>query len=718
LNLHATYRLQLNKDLTFSDVEEILDYLVELGVSHLYLSPVFQARPGSPHGYDVIDYRINSELGGEDGYRRLIARARAKGLGIIQDIVPNHMAIHEGNYRLMDVLKKGRASRYYRFFDFYEEEDKIRIPILEDKLENLIAQGLIRLEKDVDGEYYIKYRDWRFPLNTVGKDLVETLNMQHYILAHWRDPPSYRRFLAVNELIAINEEYEEVFEEAHREILKYDVDGYRVDHVDGLFNPIDYVRKLKRVSGGRIVLVEKILAFGEKLFEGPDGTTGYDFLNYSNLLFTSNEEKMTSIYESFIQRRFDLDQELRSCKEKVLRDLFPYEVERYSRLLGIKAEDLRDYLICLNIYRTYGDVKVECDRSGAIARAYKSNPHTYHKLEQFMPAVYVKAYEDMLLFRYNRLISLNEVGSDLHYYSLSYDDFHEFNAKRVGTLSLNATSTHDTKFSEDVRMKISAISEYPDEWREKVYEWHDILNPKVDRNDEYRFYQVLIGSYFREGFSEEYRRRIEQHMIKSLREASIYTSWLNPNIEYERRMLDLVEEAFTNRSFINSFSKFEAKIRRVGMEKSLSLVALKIMSPGVPDIYQGTETWRYLLTDPDNRRPVNFEELADLLKRSRSFDKEMISNMDDGRIKIYITHRLLRLRRDLNINSLAYKPMRTPDGVCGFWRGDRVLVLVKTRGIGRVVVRVEGRFIDYLTGEYVVNDVEIDSLPRILIREK
>ena len=715
MKLYSTYRLQLNKNFTFEDVIEILDYIKELGISHLYLSPVFQARPNSTHGYDVVDYsKINEELGGEEGYKRLLREAKSRGLGIIQDIVPNHMAVHEKNWRLMDVLKKGKNSKYYKFFDFYPEEEKIRLPILEDELEKVIEKELIKIEK-IGNEYYVVYRDWKLPVSEVKESLKETLNSQHYILTFWKNPPSYRRFFDVNELIGVNEEIEEVFEEVHKKILEFDIDGFRIDHVDGLYDPMNYVKKLKEKSG-KMVLVEKILAFEEKLFEGPDGTTGYDFLNYSNLLFHFNEEKVTRAYHNFIGEEKSIDEEIRKSKEKVINELFKFEVTRLAKLLNLTFDELKEYLICLNKYRTYGEVVEECDKTGKLREGRNTN--AYYKLQQIMPAIYAKSYEDTFLFRYNRLISLNEVGSDLHYFNLECEKFHEFNEKRIGTLSLNATSTHDTKFSEDVRMKISVISEIPEEWERKVKEWHEILNPKIDKNDEYRFYQVLLGSYFLDGFSESYKDRIKQHMIKSLREAKIYTSWLNVNKEYEDKMLTLIEEAFSNEQFKESFKKFEAKVRMLGMLKSLSLLVLKTLSPGIPDFYQGTESWRYLLTDPDNRSPVNFKRLIELFERSKKFDNKMLENMNDGRIKIHYTYKLLNLRREYEVNELGYRGEKLQKGLCGFWRGDKILVIVKTLSImPKITVNIQGKFVDYITGEEFKNEIEIDQLPRVLIKE-
>jgi len=720
LKLLSTYRLQLNKDFNFDRVIENLEYFSDLGVSHLYLSPVYKARPNSSHGYDVTDHsQINPELGGEEKYVELIQKAKEKNLGIIQDIVPNHEAVHPDNWRLMDVLKYGKRSKYYEFFDFFQEFEKIRLPILEDKLDTIISKELIKIEKDKKGELTLVYHDWRLPIFELGEDLLSTLRKQNYELTFWKEPPTYRRFFDVNELIAINQEKDFVFEETHKKILLFSVDGFRVDHVDGLYDPEEYIKKLKEKSGNKIVLVEKILSFDEKLFPGPDGTTGYDFLNFSNLLFSHNERDMTEIYTEFIEHPIEIDDEIRRLKRLIIRELFRFEIERLAKLMGISFETLEEYLVCLNRYRTYhNEVVEECDKGKEISKIAKESPE-YAKLQQFMPAIYAKSYEDTFLYRFNRLVSLNEVGSDLRYYKLECDKFHRFNESRVSTKSLNATSTHDTKFGEDVRMKISAISEDPEEWRKKVYEWHSILNPKIDRNTEYRYYQVLVGSYF-EGFTEDYKNRIKNYMIKSVREAKEFTSWFNPNFQYEEKIIELIDETFANKDFQRSFLDYERKIRRLGMLKSLSLVALKILSPGVPDFYQGTETWRYLLADPDNRRNVDFNALRKLLDRSRKFDDEMLNDLNDGRLKMYVTYKLLHLRKECDeiVLNGSYKQISLPYGLCGFVRGNKIFVIVKTlQSLIEQNVKIDGEYTDVLTGEYFRDSVTVKDLPRVLVKQ-
>jgi (1->4)-alpha-D-glucan 1-alpha-D-glucosylmutase len=702
--LIASYRLQLNAGLTFEDVEGYLDYFRELGISHLYLSPVFEARPGSLHGYDVVDPAlISRELGGEKSYLRLIARARAAGIRVIQDIVPNHMAIDSLNWRLMDLLEKWEESKYFEFFDHYHESWLI-LPLLEEDLAEAVRKGALR-----EDQGWLEYRGLRLPINRAGQKLLgvmgrgsgvvpteeqilRLLDMQFYKLVRWTDYPNYRRFFAVNHLIALRIELEEVFREVHSLILRLPVDGFRVDHIDGLYDPKQYLDRLKHASGNRLVYVEKILGFDETLCKdwAADGTTGYDFLNRVNLLLIRNADRMVDIYERFAGNNFDVSSLIRKCKKHVAETLFRGDLERLSGMLGIGLEHLIDLLSEFSAYRTYVPYQDNQELRDLVARSGVTE-HSVMRLQQFMPAIYAKGYEDKALFIYNPIISANEVGSDIRKLQISMEEFHSFNESRVGTLSLNATSTHDTKFSEDVRARISVISEIPEKWYDAVNRWHDNLRPRIDRSDEYRFYQTLAGSYT--GFDDEYRSRIRDHMIKVVREAGLHTSWEAPNQDYEHEVCCLVDQTFTDRCFREDFLELERIIERYGYAKSLITVALKFTSPGVPDIYQGTEVWRYLLTDPDNRAQVDFNMLERLL-RHLPVDLSSLE-LSDPRRKLGFIKRLLELRRDKSL--AGYKPLAH-----GYQVGD-VLVLfdpVVTRA-SEEVVSLDGAYTDIISNEKI-----------------
>ncbi len=700
----ASYRLQLNTGLNFEDVEGRLDYFRKLGVSHLYLSPVFEARPGSLHGYDVVDSTaISRELGGKKSYLRLVARARSMGIGVIQDIVPNHMAVDSLNWRLMDLLEKWEQSKYFNFFDHYHDP-KLILPVLGEELPEAVHAGLLRVVHGL-----LDYRGLRLPINRSGKkflkdmghasgeamnekQVLRLLDLQFYRLARWTEYPNYRRFFAVNHLIALRIELEEVFREFHSLILQLPVDGFRVDHIDGLYDPKQYLDRLKQAAGNRLVYVEKILGFNERLCKDwvVDGTTGYDFLNRINLLLIKDSDKLVEIYERFLGETFDVSSLIRKCKKHVAETLFRGDLERLSGMLGIGLEHLIDMLSEFSAYRTYVPYQDNQELRDLVARSGVTE-HSAMRLQQFMPAIYAKGYEDKALFIYNPIISANEVGSDIRKLQISMEEFHSFNESRVGTLSLNATSTHDTKFSEDVRARISVISEIPEKWYDAVTRWHDNLRPRIDRSDEYRFYQTLAGSYT--GFDDEYRSRIRDHMIKVVREAGLHTSWEAPNQDYEHEVCCLVDQAFTDRCFREDFLELERVIERYGYAKSLFTVALKFTCPGVPDIYQGTEVWRYLLTDPDNRAPVDFIMLERLL-RHLPVDLSSLE-LSDARRKLGFIKRLLELRRDKSL--AGYKPLAH-----GYQVGD-VLVLfdpVVTRA-SEEVVSLDGAYTDLISNEKI-----------------
>ncbi|QGA69221.1 malto-oligosyltrehalose synthase [Sulfolobus sp. E11-6] len=725
----GTYRVQLNREFNFYNLIENMDYFKELGVSHLYLSPILKAKPGSTHGYDVVDHsKINEELGGEEGYFKLIKEAKSRGLGIIQDIVPNHMAVHHTNWRLMDLLKNWKISKYYNYFDHYDE-DKIILPILEDELDVVIEKGLIKVDKDK-----IEYRGLILPINDEGVEFLKKINcfdnscltkedikrlllMQYYKLTYWKKgSPNYRRFFAVNDLIAVKVELDEVFRESHELIGKLPIDGLRIDHIDGLYDPKEYLDKLRQLVGNdKIIYVEKILTIDEKLRDDwkVNGTTGYDFLNYVNMLLVdrNSEEELTKFYESFIGREINIDELIIQSKRLVANQLFKDDIERLSKLLNVDYNYLVDFLACMKKYRTYvpyEDINSirECDKERRIKDVKK-----IMRLQQYMPAIFAKGYEDTALFIYNRLISLNEVGSDLRKFSISLEEFHNFNLSRVNTTSMNTLSTHDTKFSEDVRARISVLSEIPKEWEERVIYWHDLLKPSIDKNDEYRFYQTLVGCY--EGFDNKVRERIKNHMIKVIREAKVHTTWENPNTEYENKVLNFIDDTFENVSFRKDFEKFELKIAYFGYMKSLVATTIKFLSPGVPDIYQGTEVWRFLLTDPDNRMPVDFKKLRELLNNLTEKKLEL----SDPRVKMFYVKRLLQLRREYSLND--YKPLPF-----GFQRGKITLLfspMVTKEVREKIIIRQKSldliRNEEVSSGEYNLNEL-IGEHKVIILAEK
>ncbi|PSN91233.1 malto-oligosyltrehalose synthase [Candidatus Marsarchaeota G2 archaeon OSP_D] len=723
----STYRLQLNREFPFASVIGLLDHFSELGVTHLYLSPILKARPGSTHCYDVVDHStINEELGGEQGYRTLLEEARKWGLGVIQDVVPNHMAVHQANWRLMDVLEKGVQSKYSDYFDIdWVSSKRVVLPILEADAEQLIRQGKIRLGL-TQGVPSIICQDKCFPINQEGLDVLrhagpiddqtldrlnttlvkEVLARQYYTLSSSSDQPNYRRFFNVNELIGVNAEKKWVFDESHSifsKLADLGVDGYRVDHIDGLMYPSSYLGWLHNLVGDAYVVVEKILTGDEELRRNWDckGTTGYDFMNSVNQLFIdeSSAFHFTRIYEEFIGRKIDFESLILEKRRFVIEHLLRAEFERVFREFAARIpnfdairERLLQFILRLPVYRTYieattisdEDIRLisSIDPDGLILSLIKKSRETFLKLQQILPAVTAKGYEDSVLFVYNRLISLNEVGGNPWIFGCGVNRFHEFNRRRLThwPLSMSATSTHDSKLSEDVRCRLDVLSQMPTEWSSFIKELKNLLSPRIDPNDEYRLYQTLVGTWPKEGLSPDYRERVRSFTLKAMREAGENTSWVHPNTGYEERVLNLIDKLFERKDARLLIDRFVERVTPLGMLYSLSTLVLKMTSPGVPDIYQGCEVWRFLLTDPDNRRPVDFAHLRQVLKdvKEDSDAGSLMRDLYSGGIKMYVTTRLLHLRRGLPevFQYGDYEPIPTTSKLVGYMRAKRVAVVV------------------------------------------
>jgi len=700
MNMISTYRIQLREDgPTFKDVEEISDYLSWLGISHVYLSPVFKARKGSTHGYDVVDYVISDRLGGREGYERMSISLKDKGIGILQDVVPNHMAVSTENWRLMDVLRKGRNSKWSSMFDWWG--DVITLPILEDKLGKV--KHLISINKE---KRELIYRDWRLPLCDDVSTVDETLR-RCYHLTWWIEGPSYRRFFYVNCLIGVNAEREEVLQEQIRNLPK--VDGIRIDHIDGLFDPVNYVKRMKTLYP--LVLVEKILTWEEKLEIPADGTTGYDFMNYVNhlLIDGDNHDEIERLYEEFTGKHDNLDSMIRESKRAVIRNYMKNEFSHVAKLASSSlgrdvSEDIFNFAECLPVYRVYSGEYDRCDPHGVVRELREKDTYTYNKLQQILPGAYAKGIEDTVFYRFIKLLSINEVGGFLERFGITQDQFHSFISSRQET-TMNSTSTHDTKVSEDVRARIDYLSEIPDMWSSKIKEWRSLLRPKADPIDEYRFYQVLVGSL--ENFTEEYKERLKAYMIKAMRESKEKTTWEKPNLEYEEKVIQMVEDGFSNDGFRNDVSTFVKEVDLKGKEKSLAMITLKIMTPGIADFYQGTETWRYLLVDPDNRLKVDFRWLNSLRDETPSLDLGKHST------KTNLIRKLLKVKRE--IYGTEYKPLKVDKGYLAFKRGSYTVIVRTLSRAGKLNLQISG--FDVVRGTEVGDlNEELSKFPVIVMK--
>lgn len=633
-------------------------------------------------------------------------------------------------------------------------------------------------------------------------DLLDgLLNDQAYRLAYWRvasEEINYRRFFDINELAAVRVENPAVFEATHQLIFRFlkegAITGLRIDHVDGLYDPSEYLQQLQAWARAELpgahehdrplyLIVEKILGKGETLPESWPvyGTTGYDFLNAVNGIFvnSANERQIDDLYTKFTRQRLSFD-ELVYEKKKLIAgssmaseiNVLGHQLNRFSErdrrsrdfTLGSLIHTIREIIACFPVYRTYvaWDLKDIADRDRAyirlaVTKAKRRNPAQnalvfdfvqdillskpedrqrpdweerlgfIMKFQQTTSPVTAKGIEDTALYIYNRLVSLNEVGGDPVRFGIPLSTFHERMRERQATwpYALSATSTHDTKRSEDVRARINVLSEMPGLWRRHLTAWSKLNKkhkseldgqPVPDRNEEYLLYQTLLGAWpFGPLSDSEYRlfcERIQSYMSKALHEAKIHTSWVNPNLAYEQavhKFIEAILDRATPNPFLEQFLHFQQKVAELGMYNSLAQVLLKITAPGVPDFYQGTELWDLSLVDPDNRRPVDYplrqRWLADLQRMCanagsdrRSVVRELLATRTDGRIKMYITMTALHYRRTHSalFRNGSYAPLEAggskQDHVCAFARldGAQSVVVVVPRLLEGLLLDADG----------------------------
>ena len=700
----TTYRLQFNRDFRFADALRIVDYLHELGITDVYASPLFKARPGSTHGYDIIDpTQLNPEIGTPQEFDELCRALRAKDMGLMLDIVPNHMAASLANPWWFDVLEKGEESQYSQFFDVNWQSKKVLLPILARPYGEVLENQELILKVE-NGRLILQYFEEKLPiaagaenLNSDALDVI--LSRQHYRLAHWRkaaDSINYRRFFDITDLVGLRAERDEVFHATHENALRLleegKITGLRIDHIDGLLDPKGYLDRLPQTY----VITEKILAGREQLpcDWKTHGTTGYDFTNFLNGAFINPEgfHKLERLYAAFTGSTKTFTDVFKESKRQVMTELFAGElnalVHRLSELAeddrharDLRIEELREAFIattaCLPVYRTYirSENISEADRAhveDAIAAAGSGPafdflrrvllvepawyiPHRkpsyldfVMRWQQFTGPVMAKGLEDTAFYIHNPLVSVNEVGGDPLgpevYFGI--EEFHRRNVRRHARWphTMNATSTHDTKRSEDVRARINVLSEIPEEWERRLRRWQRMTPSELgpDSNEQILIYQSMLGAWPIES------DRFKQYVTKALREGKRHTSWIEVNEDYENRVRSFVDSLFSNEAFLKDFNRLQKKLAYFGMLSSLSQLVLKVTSPGVPDLYRGTETWDLSLTDPDNRRTVDFSSLAamlwDLKKRANS--RGLLKSWVDGRLKMYVTSKLLQFRRE------------------------------------------------------------------------
>jgi len=777
----ATYRIQFHKEFSFADLRQALPYLQQLGISTLYASPVFQATPGSTHGYDgVHPHKINPEIGTEADLRELSSKLRAAGINWLQDIVPNHMAFHPLNDWLMDVMKKGRQSEYASFFDIDWEspvyDGKLMVPFLGGSLEDVIENAELKLEPGDNGSYFLAYYDSRYPLNDESVALIEAERgnnsgkaftedkalvkqvaaMQHYRLCHWQETDAkinFRRFFTINGLICLNVQDEKVFQTYHKYIRQL-VDegvfqGLRIDHIDGLYDPQTYLDHLKDIVGEHgYVVVEKILQLEESLPErwAVKGTTGYDFLAMVSNLFTNRESEpdFTSFYEKLTGSGTPVEEQIREKKAYILFQHMQGELDNLFRLfVNSGLADIREgdsellkqaiarLLIECPVYRYYGnrlplDDEEQRMLAGLLEKIGQLQPelqpaldllgdvllkkpaegnedynkraaHFYKRCMQFSGPLMAKGVEDTLMYTYNRFIVHNDVGDAPEAFGISKEAFHKMMLERQSKwpVTINTTSTHDTKRGEDVRARLQVITDLPRQWFGAVKEWQELnagfkKNGFPDNNDEYFIYQTITGAYPMPGAGEDnFTRRLGEYMSKALREAKVHSNWTTPDEEYETAVADFIRNILQpDSSFMTSFAAFHRKISDYGIVNSLSQLLLKFTCPGVPDVYQGTELWDLSMVDPDNRRAVNYELRHRMLEEIGKMSGEDLLSIlwqrrYEGHIKLWMTRLLLQFRsREADLFTRGrYVPLKTEgrykDHVFAFARhyGDQWLLV-------------------------------------------
>lgn len=820
----ATYRWQLGPRSGFDALRRRLPYLRRLGIDTLYLSPVFAARRGSEHGYDGIDpSRIDGGRGGARSFSALVRAARRNGFGVLLDTVPNHLAGSLENPAWRDVLEKGRRSRWARLFDIDWERTPgggpaLAVPWLDRPLTDAFREGTVALVPSRSG-VELRCGDTRLPvparaLRAAGGrpgpapsgpragrpdgrgpdlraanrgDTAEGLRWRErllsalpYRLVPWYEVRSinYRRFADITDLIGVRTETPFGFRHMHRGLLRAvrrgEVDGVRIDHVDGIADPAAYLRALDRAlraaaPDGRspYLVVEKVLAPQETL--SPDwpisGTTGYETMHHiTGVLFPRGAERELDR----ACRRFgawaggSFADEAYRARRNVEDQLFPGDrTEIVRRLLGDGAEGsptdvpsrteattaaVSAVTAALRVYRTYSGTSRETTASDpwfrrAVEEARRRQPEVFAPAEcrlvverlgagapapdptrvrwqQWSAAVAAKGIEDTAFYRYVRLLGANEVGGDPAQIGCTLGAFHRFMSERRRRWphGLTPTSTHDSKWGEDARARFVALAEWVPEWERSTLHWQERrrhgprtedLPPVPTPAEAYLLYQAWVATAppGRE-FDVEYLGRLETYLRKAVREAKEQSSWMHPDPVHEDRLLGFLRARARgpdDRAFRRDLSRWVERLDRFGGLYSLGQVVLRITTPGVPDLYQGSEGWNHAMVDPDNRRPVPFDRLEELLRRShaasgavpRRLLRTARHRVSEG-LKVAVTAGLLRFRRDHRslFDEGEYLPVpergaRTRDPVVAFARQrKRVWLLV---AVGRGLRSVSGK---------------------------
>lgn len=816
----STYRLQFSSSFGFGDARSVVPYLNRLGISDVYASPIFRTHSDAGGGYDIVDpTTLNPSLGSRDEFIAFCNELKRNDMGLVLDIVPNHVAAHTSNRWWRDVLENGPSSPYAYYFDVEwdppsrQRSGKILWPILGAPYADVLERQELGLAFSEDG-FAVHYFDRSLPIDpaTYGTilshiqhgipnggeecapviegisaltglvqslppanatdaeeisrrygekedvkrriwklyttsdcfhsrldeairafngetgdprsfDLLdELLGQQPYVLSFWqvaREKVNYRRFFDITDLVGVNVEEEEVFAATHALVFELAdagwVTGLRIDHIDGLYDPAEYLRRLRGRLPDTYIVVEKILEAKEDLSpEWPvSGTTGYDFIDAlsSVMVDPAGLDRISETYRQIGGEAASFADLVYDKKKRVIEQLFTGEARSLSLHLNLLAEMDRyakdaspqalysamvEVTACLPVYRTYTrSFQIHCqdvlqiDR--ALLEARRRNPqmsetiwsfirrvlllecpsslapeHRAHwkqlvqRWQQFSGPVMAKGKEDTAFYIYNPLISMNEVGGQNE--PRPIEGLHSFAEARAKNWphSLNAGSTHDTKRGEDVRARIQVLAEIPDAWARRVKRWCR-WNARCKRvlkgisvpapNEEYFIYQTMAGAWPLEpGETATFAERLQTSLVKAWREAKLHTGWSNPDLEYESAVADFVSTILNpapENRFLRDFTEFQEPIALSGAFNSLSQMLLRVVTPGVPDVYQGSELWDLSLVDPDNRRPVDFARRQTLLEELTNRPiADLLQSWRSGILKQYVVQKALVWRRD------------------------------------------------------------------------
>ncbi|WP_203655033.1 malto-oligosyltrehalose synthase [Demequina activiva] len=720
----STYRLQLSADFTFADAAERLDYFEALGVTHLYLSPVLEAAPGSTHFYDVVDHsRIAASLGGVEQLRELSWKAGERGIGLIADVVPNHMAVPTPAYHntaLWSVLAEGEESDHAHWFDVdWSSGDPVLMPVLGQRIGTVLAAGELSLDTMVvpgfeeRGEVpVLRYYEHVFPVRegTENLPMADLVDQQHYRLAYWRvanEELNYRRFFDVGSLVAVRVEDEDVFEATHRVIVDLVKDGtlqgLRIDHPDGLADPAGYLARLHDATDGAWIVVEKILEGDEQLPKSwkTAGTTGYDAAWRVGALLrdpAGSSPLAATLHRVTGDAMGTLPEMINEAKREIVKDSLSSEVHRLASIAheichsDVRLRDhtwrslydcIRTLLVTFDRYRAYVvagvppkqpsleaidhaveralvqldderhetlEVLVDLLKGAEVGSAGRTGDANRRELitrfQQACGAVMAKGIEDTAYYRWTHLLPLCEVGSPAGRFALPPAGFHAWADEQQHSFphAMTSLTTHDTKRSEDVRARLSVLSEASEEWDATVTRLQDatarIRPALLDGRTENLWWQTLVGTSDEREFMEW--DRLEGYLIKAMREAKTATTWTGVDTDYESAVLWFAQSSHADtqvREIVRGWHRSVAAGVRAGV---LSMKLIQLTMPGVPDVYQGTEMLAPSLVDPDNRRPVDFDARAQALARlsGRARPKTLSEE------KLLVTARALHLRRD------------------------------------------------------------------------